>query len=117
MKKSPLALAAVATLAISVASPAHAENGWVPGVAAGIIGGAIVGGAIASSPYYGPGYYGPGYYHPGYYESGYGGPCYWRRHTWRPIVAGACLYNCAIATLRRRRLSEGAAAQPVKVVA
>ena len=55
------------------------ENGWVPGVAAGIIGGAIVGGAIASSPY-GPGYYGPGYYHPGYYESGYGyGPCYWRR--------------------------------------
>ena len=79
MKKSLLALAAVATLAISVASPAHAENGWVPGVAAGIIGGAIVGGAIASSPYYGPGYYGPGYYHPGYYESGYGGPCYWRR--------------------------------------
>jgi hypothetical protein len=58
MKKSLLALAAVATLAISVASPAHAENGWVPGVAAGIIGGAIVGGAIASSPY-GPGYYGP----------------------------------------------------------
>ena len=50
MKKSLLALAAVATLAISVASPAHAENGWVPGVAAGIIGGAIVGGAIASSP-------------------------------------------------------------------
>jgi len=41
MKKSLLALAAVATLAISVASPAHAENGWVPGVAAGIIGGAI----------------------------------------------------------------------------
>ena len=42
-------VSAVATLAISVASPAHAENGWVPGVAAGIIGGAIVGGAIAST--------------------------------------------------------------------
>ena len=76
MKKSLLALAAVATLAISVASPAHAGDGWGPGVAAGIIGGAIVGGAIASSRYYGPGYYGPGY---GYYDSGYGGPCYWRR--------------------------------------
>ena len=80
MKKSLVALAAVVTLAASAASPAHAGNGWVPGVAAGIIGGAIVGGAIASSPYYGPGYYGPGYYHPGYYDPGYGyGPCYWQR--------------------------------------
>ena len=80
MKKSLVALAAVVTLAASAVSPAHAGTGWVPGVAAGIIGGAIVGGAIASSPYYGPGYYGPGYYHPGYYDPGYGyGPCYWQR--------------------------------------
>ena len=76
-----MALAAVATLTASTASPAHAGNGWWgPGVAAGLIGGAIVGGAIASSPYYyGPGYYGPGY---GYYGPAYSGgpygPCYWQ---------------------------------------
>ena len=69
-----MALAAVATLAVSaVAAPqaAEARNGRVAaGVAAGLIGGAIVGGAIASqNGYYGPGYYGPGY---GYY----GGPAY-----------------------------------------
>jgi hypothetical protein len=79
MKKSLVALAAVTTLAAAAASPAHAGgNGWVPGVAAGIIGGAIVGGAIASSPYY----YGPGYYGPGYdpaYAGGPYGPCYWQR--------------------------------------
>lgn len=80
MKKSVLALAAVATLAVSMASPAYAwRGGWGPGIAAGLIGGAIIGGAIASSPYgyYGPGYYGPGYY-PSYVEGGYG-PCYWQR--------------------------------------
>ena len=81
MKKTLMALAAVATLGASTASPAHAGNGWWgPGVAAGLIGGAIVGGAIASSPYYyGPGYYGPGY---GYYGPAYSGgpygPCYWQ---------------------------------------
>ena len=85
MKKTLMALAAVATLAVSTASPAQAWRGWWgPGVAAGLIGGAIVGGAIASSPYYyGPGpryYYGPGY---GYYGPAYSGgpygPCYWQR--------------------------------------
>jgi hypothetical protein len=84
MKKTLLALAAVATLAVATVSPANAwHGGWGPGLAAGLIGGAIVGGAIASSPYYyGPGY---GYYGPGYgyyggpaYVSGYGG-CYWQR--------------------------------------
>lgn len=67
MRKTLLALAAVATLAVSTASPALAwRGGWGPGVAAGLIGGAIIGGAIASSPYYyGPGY-APGYYGPGY---------------------------------------------------
>jgi hypothetical protein len=80
MRKTLLALAAVATLAISaVASPAHAQRGFGAGLAAGIIGGAIVGGAIAGPGYYyGPGYgygYGPGY---GYYAGGYGG-CYWSR--------------------------------------
>jgi hypothetical protein len=84
MRKTLVALAAVATLAISAAAPAHAQRGLGAAVAGGIIGGAIVGGAIAASPYpygYGPGYYGPGY---GYY----GGPayvaadpygCYWQR--------------------------------------
>ncbi len=85
MKKTLMALAAVATLAVSTASPALAwRGGWGPGVAAGLIGGAIIGGAIASSPYYyGPGYYGPAYY-PGYYGppayAGPAGPCYWQRH-------------------------------------
>jgi hypothetical protein len=82
MKKTLMALAAVATLAVSALAPApaHAQR-WVPGVAAGLIGGAIVGGAIASQNpyYYGPGY---GYYggpayvaSPGYYDDG----CTWRR--------------------------------------
>ena len=73
-----MALVAIATLAVSalaVPAPAQAQR-WVPGVAAGVIGGAIIGGAIANSN---RGYYGPGY---GYY----GGPsyvvepsCYWQR--------------------------------------
>jgi len=79
---------AVATLAVSMASPAYAwRGGWGPGIGLGILGGAIVGGAIASQNpyYYGPGYgYGPGYYGPGY---GYYGAapayvddgCYWQR--------------------------------------
>ena len=81
MKKTLMALAAVATLAVSAAAvpaPAHAQRGVAAGVAAGLIGGAIVGGAIASQNgyYYGPGYYGGG---PAYVaEPGYG-PCYWQR--------------------------------------
>lgn len=80
MKKSLLALAAVATLAVSMASPAYAwRGGWGPGLAAGLIGGAIIGGAIASSPY--PyGYYGsPGYYYDPAYVGGPYGPCYWQQ--------------------------------------
>ena len=80
MKRTLMAVAAAATLAISTLAapaPAHAQRGVAAGVAAGLIGGAIVGGAIASQQ---PGYYGPG---PGYY----GGPayvaapggCYWQR--------------------------------------
>jgi hypothetical protein len=87
-----MALAAIAALAVSTASPAQAwRGGWGPGLAAGLIGGAIIGGAIASSPYYyGPGYYGPGYYGPGYYGPGYYGPayaagpvgaCHWQRQS------------------------------------
>jgi hypothetical protein len=80
MKKTLMALAAVATLAVSavaVPAPAHAQRGVGAGIAAGIIGGAIVGGALAGPGYYGygPGYYGPGY---GYYGAGYGG-CVWQR--------------------------------------
>jgi hypothetical protein len=73
MKKTLMALAAVATLAVAAMAPApaQAQRGLGAAVAGGIIGGAIVGGAIASqNGYYGPGY-GPGY---GYY--GGGGPAY-----------------------------------------
>jgi hypothetical protein len=88
MKKTLMAAAAVATLAISsiaAPAPAHAQRGLGAGIAAGVIGGAIVGGALAAPRYYGPGY---GYYGPGY--GYYGGPayvaapaydpgCYWQR--------------------------------------
>jgi hypothetical protein len=86
MKKTLMAIAAVASLAVATVAapaPAHAQRGVVAGVAAGLIGGAIVGGAIASQNpyYYGPGYYAPGPYYggpvyaagPGYYD------CYWQR--------------------------------------
>jgi hypothetical protein len=89
MNRTMMALAAVATLAVSAVgapAPAHAQRGLGVGIAAGLLGGVIVGGAIASSPYYyGPGYYGPGY-GPGY--GYYGRPayvandpygCYWQR--------------------------------------
>lgn len=81
MKKTLMALAAVATLAVSslAPAPAHAQRGLGAGIAAGVIGGALIGGAIAG----GPGYYGPGY---GYYGGpayvagpGYYGGCYWQR--------------------------------------
>jgi hypothetical protein len=98
-----MALVAVATLAVSTASPALAWRGgwgWGPGLAAGLIGGAIVGGAIASSPYYygpGYGYYGPGYYPPGYaYAPGPASPCYWQHqrfwdgYAWRVRNVRVC---------------------------
>lgn len=97
MKKSLLALAAVATLAASTASPAYAwRGGWGPGLAAGLIGGAIIGGAIASNPY--PyGYYGPGpYYGRAYYGGGPYGPCYWQHqrfwdgYAWRVRNVRVC---------------------------
>ena len=84
MKKTLMALAAIATLAVSAVAapaPAHAQRGFGAGLAAGVIGGAIVGGALAAPYAYGPGY---GYYGPGY--GYYGGPayvaddyCYWQR--------------------------------------
>ena len=104
MKKTLVAFAAVAALAVSAVAaptPAHAQRGVAAGVAAGLIGGAIVGGAIASQNgyYYGPGYgyYGPGYGRtyvadPGYY----GPPCYWQRqrfwdgYGWRIRRARVC---------------------------
>jgi hypothetical protein len=88
MRKTLMALAAVATLAVSAVAapaPAHAQRYLGAAVAGGLIGGAIVGAAVAN-PYYG---YGPGYYAPppGYYGGpayvaapGYGpGPCVWQR--------------------------------------
>jgi uncharacterized membrane protein len=74
MKKTLMAFAAVATLALSsvaAPAPAHAQRGVGAAIAGGIIGGAIVGGALAGPRYYGPGY---GYYGPGY--GYYGSPAY-----------------------------------------
>jgi hypothetical protein len=87
MRKTLMALAAVATLAVSAVAapaPAHAQRGFGPGLAAGLIGGAIVGGALAGPGYYGPGsgYYGPryGYYGgPAYVAGDYYGGCVWQR--------------------------------------
>ncbi|HKH02673.1 MAG TPA: hypothetical protein VKB08_18395 [Bradyrhizobium sp.] len=82
MKKPLMALAGVATLAISVAAePAHARRGWGPGLAAGIVGGALIGGALAGPGYYGGGYYGPGYGYggPAYVGGDYYGGCVWQR--------------------------------------
>ncbi|WP_024511072.1 hypothetical protein [Bradyrhizobium sp. ARR65] len=105
MRKTFVALAAVAILALSAASPAYAwRGGWGPGLAAGLIGGAIIGGAIASSPYYyGPDYYyGPGYYPyygPAYVDAPVGvpvGPCHWQRqrfwdgYAWRVRSVRVC---------------------------
>ncbi|QDM16239.1 hypothetical protein FNL55_09525 [Tardiphaga sp. vice352] len=87
MKKTLMALAAVATLALSslAPAPAHAQHGLGAGIAAGVIGGALIGGALAAPHYgYGPSYYaGPGY---GPRYGYYGGPAY---------VAGPSYYdNC-----------------------
>jgi hypothetical protein len=98
MKKSLLALAAVATLAVSMASPAYAwRGGWGPGIGLGILGGAIIGGAIASQNpyYYGPGY-APGYYYGPGYDGGPYGPCYvqrqrfWDGYAWRVRNVRVC---------------------------
>jgi hypothetical protein len=80
MRKTLMALAAVATLAVSAvttSAPAQAQRGVGAGIAAGVIGGAIVGSALAGPRYYG---YGPGYgYYGGpAYVGDYGG-CYWQR--------------------------------------
>ena len=77
MRKTLIALAAAATIAIGAVAapqPAQARHG---AIAAGVIGGLAAGaliGAAASGPYYAPGpyYYGPA---PAYY-----GGCYWTRH-------------------------------------
>jgi hypothetical protein len=100
MRKTLMALAAVATLAVSAVAapaPAHAQRYLGAAIAGGLIGGAIVG-AAASPYYYG---YGPGYYRPygpyGYYGGAayvaapgyYGDGCVWQRqrfwdgYSWR----------------------------------
>ena len=81
MRKTLMAIAAVATLAvaaIAAPAPAHAQRGLGAGIAAGIIGGAIVGGALAGPGYYyGPGY---GYYGgPAYVADDYDSGCVWQR--------------------------------------
>jgi hypothetical protein len=80
MRKTLMALAAIATLAVSAvttSAPAQAQRGLGAGIAAGVIGGAIIGGALAGPRYYGPGY---GYYGgPAYVADDYYGGCYWQR--------------------------------------
>src|SRR5258708_35872117 len=97
MKKILMALAAVATLAVSsvaAPAPAHAQRGIGAAIAGGIIGGAIVGGALAGPRYYGPGYYGPGYGYygdPAYVADDYYGGCGWQRQRfWDGYCWGVC---------------------------
>ncbi len=87
MKKTLMAIAAVATLAVSAMAPAYRQarsdwrgHGGGGAVAAGLIGGALLGGAIAA----GSGYYGPGYAAitavlPHVAGPGYYGDCFWQR--------------------------------------
>ena len=82
MKKTLIALAGAATIALSAITaptPAEARGG---ALAAGIIGGlavgAIVGGAVASPYYYGPG----PYYAAPYPYDAYG--CWRRERVWDP---------------------------------
>jgi hypothetical protein len=82
MKKTFAALAAVATLAGSLAAtPASAQRGLGAAVAGGLIGGAIVGGAIAASR--------PAYGGPAYVEDAPPPPCrfvrerFWDGYAWR----------------------------------
>src|SRR5260221_10619542 len=103
MKKTLMALAAVATLAVSsvaAPAPAHAQRGIGAAIAGGIIGGAIVGGALAGPRYYGPGYYGPGYGYygdPAYVADDYYGGCGWQRQR---LLGGYCRGVCQPPGLR-----------------
>jgi hypothetical protein len=75
MKKTMLALATTAILAVTAMAPAPAEAGggrWVGPAIGGLAIGAIAGAAIASSR---PAYAAP----PAYYAPAYGPGCYWTR--------------------------------------
>ncbi len=78
MKKTLIALAAAATIAIGAVAapqPAQARHGAIAaGVIGGLAAGALIGAAAANGPYYGPG---PYYYSP---APAYYGGCYWTRH-------------------------------------
>ncbi len=85
MRRTALALTTAVIIGVSTLtniSPTEARGrgaGWVPGVAAGLVGAAIVGGIASNAYAYGPGYgYGgyPNYgyadgYAPTYYNGGY----------------------------------------------
>ncbi len=79
MKKTILALAAVATIAVSALSPTTADARWRGGgiglgILGGVVAGAIIGNAIANHD---------GYYRYDDYDE-YAGPnCYWARKAWR----------------------------------
>ncbi len=77
MKKTLIALATAATLALAtVAAPQPAQAHHGGAIAAGIIGGLAAGALIGAAAANGPYYYGPGDYNgpaPVYYGPG----CYW----------------------------------------
>ena len=102
MRKSLIAIAAVATLALSslAPAPAHAQRGLGAGIAAGVIGGALLGGALAGPGYgygYGPSYgYGGGPAYVGglgYYENcGWQRQRFWDGYGWRIRNVRVCGY-------------------------
>src|ERR1700759_3215509 len=88
MRKTLMALAAVATLAVSAVAapaPAQAQRYLGAAIAGGLIGGAIVG-APTAPYYYG---YGPGYYAPPPPPAYYGGPAY----VAAPGYYGGCVWQ------------------------
>jgi hypothetical protein len=111
MKKTMLALATVATMAVGTLAPTTADARCYgcavgAGVAAGVIGGAIIGGAIANSQ---PRYYAPA---PGYvvyegYGAAYPAGCpggYWARRPLRdvPTVTSSAGANRGLSALKDR---------------
>jgi hypothetical protein len=88
MKKTILALAAVATIAASTLAPdtALAQRRGAAiglGILGGVVAGAIIGNAIANQPGY---YVYDGYYADAPFDCPYGG--YWGRKAWRDPDGG-----------------------------
>jgi hypothetical protein len=78
MKKTIVALAAAATIAVATLSPNPADargRGWiVPGILGGVVAGIIIGNALNNHP---------GYYTYDDYDVAAPPGCYWARRAWR----------------------------------